>query len=223
MNKRYAVLALLAAFIMLFLAGCTASGGSEEEAVTEGEAVANGNDNEEILDNGDDDGATNSTADDEVDADDVGNNDNDINTNVDANDNGANANEDDKDVDEDDLESQTLAGGYIWQRVGGIAGFCDVVTVPFGGTATIADCGSDPPAIRGEVILTAEQAQQVSNWVERLASFEHEQKDPATADAMTITLIFEGDGDDEATAEDIAAMEALAMDLLAQGGSAPTQ
>jgi hypothetical protein len=59
--------------------------------------------------------------------------------------------------------------------------------------------------------------------VERLASFEHEQKDPATADAMTISLIFEGDGDDEATAEDIAAMQAFAMALLEQGGNAPTQ
>jgi hypothetical protein len=217
MNKRLIGLMLLATLLILAMAACQGEGGSEE-AVTEGEAVSNDNDNEAILDNGDDDGADNTTAEDEVDADDVGDNDNDINTNVDAN-----ANGDDEDIDEDDLESQELAGGYIWKREGGIAGFCDVVTVPFGGTATVADCGSDPPAIRSEVELTAEQAQQVSNWVDRLESFNYDHKDPATADAMTITLIFEGDGDDEATEEDIAAMQELALAILQQGGSAPTQ
>jgi hypothetical protein len=216
MKKRTPFLALLLTLLVLALAACQGEGGTEEGAVTEGEAVNETTPEEEILDNGDDDGATNSTQDDPVDADDVEENENAINANE------ANENEDDKDVDEDDLESQQLAGGYIYTRIGGIAGFCDVVTVPFGGTVTVSDCGTEPPTVRADIELSAEQAQQVSNWVERLASFEHEQTDPAIADAMSISIIFEGDGDDEATADDIAAMEAFALEMLEQA-EAPTQ
>lgn len=208
MKRNILFTTLLATLLILAMAACQGSGGSEE-AVTEGEAM-NQNAGGEILDNGADDGATNSTADDDVDADDVDASEDDINANDTDGDGG------DKNVDDDDLESQALAGGYIYTRIGGIAGFCDVVTVPFGGTATVADCGTEPSSLRGEVEMTAEQARQVSNWVDRLASFHHEQKDPATADAMTIAIIFEGDGDDEATAEDIAAMQAFALELLQQ-------
>jgi hypothetical protein len=221
MKKRIPFLALFVTLLLFALAACQGGNGPEEEAVTEGEAVNGTAPEEEILDNGDDDGATNSTGDDPVDADDVDEDENE-NAGANANANDANDNEDDKEVDDDDLESQQLAGGYIYTRIGGIAGFCDVVTVPFGGTVMVSDCGTEPPTVRADIELSAEQAQQVSNWVERLASFEHEQTDPATADAMTISITFEGDGDDEATADDIAAMEAFALEMLQQA-EAPTQ
>jgi len=113
--------------------------------------------------------------------------------------------------DEEGLEA--LGGGYEWRRVGGIAGFCDVVTVN-AATATVASCRSDPPEALADLTLTAEQSQQVEAWLEDLAPFEHEQNDGAVADGMTVTLVFVGQGDGEATADDIAAMEALAMELL---------
>lgn len=208
--KKHNLLIALLMILLLSLAACQGAGGSEEGAVTEGEAVSNTAPEDEILDNGSDDGSTTSTEDDPVDADDVDANDNDLNTN-DASDNG-----DDKGVDDDDLESQQLAGGFIFSRIGGIAGFCDVVTVPFGGTVMVSDCSTEPPTVRAEIELSADQARQVSNWVDRLDSFDIEQKDPATADAMTIAIDFEGDGDDDATEDDIAAMQEFALQMIQQ-------
>ena len=106
-----------------------------------------------------------------------------------------------------------MHGGYEWRRVGGIAGFCDVVTVN-AGTASVSTCRSDPPEILADLTLTNDQSKEVLTWLEELAPFEHEESDGATADGMTVTLVFVGQGDNEATREIIAAMESMAMDLL---------
>lgn len=108
---------------------------------------------------------------------------------------------------------EDIGGGYIYRREGGIAGFCDVVTV-LAGTATVATCAQDPPPIVAELTLTLEQSQQVNTWIEALAPFEYEQKDNAVSDSMVVVISFEGQGDGEETPEIIAAMEALALDLL---------
>lgn len=113
----------------------------------------------------------------------------------------------------DSGELESLGGGYIYRREGGIAGFCDVVTI-LAGTATVASCATEPPEIIGEVTLTNDQSQTVNHWLEDLASFEYEQKDDAVADAMTILLTFEGQGPNEATADEMAEMEALALEVL---------
>lgn len=114
--------------------------------------------------------------------------------------------------DEEGLEA--VRGGLEWRREGGIAGFCDVVTV-LAGTATVSNCATDPPEVVGEVTLTNEQSQLMLTWLEEVAPFEHEQSDGAVADSMTILLTFEGQGDNEATDDVIAEMEKLAMDVLA--------
>lgn len=113
----------------------------------------------------------------------------------------------------DEGELETIGGGYIYRREGGIAGFCDVITVQ-GGTATIATCAQDPPATTAELTLSLDQSQLVNTWLEELASFEHEEKDPAEADAMTILITFEGQGDNEVTDDILATMEELALELL---------
>lgn len=119
----------------------------------------------------------------------------------------------------DDLES--LGGGFVWRREGGIAGFCDVVTVASTGRATVASCATDPPQALGEVALTANQSAQLAEMVSRLASFDDERKDPATADAMTIAIVFEGQGDAQPTDADIAAIDALATEVLRASADAP--
>jgi hypothetical protein len=125
--------------------------------------------------------------------------------------------EGDKGTDAESLEEE--GGGYIYRREGGIAGFCDVVEI-LAGTATVSNCATEPPEIVGEVALTIEQAQLVSTWIEDLATFDHEQSDPAVADAMTISLVFDGQGEGEATEEHIAAMVALAEEVLAASAGA---
>lgn len=118
----------------------------------------------------------------------------------------------------DEAELEALGGGYVYRREGGIAGFCDVITV-LAGTASVATCATEPPEVVGEVTLTNDQSQTVNFWLERLAPFDHEQTDDAAADGMSIRLTFEGQGDEEATGEDRAEMEALALEVLrAVGG-----
>ena len=114
---------------------------------------------------------------------------------------------------------EELGGGFVYRREGGIAGFCDVVEV-LAGTATISSCASEPPAILSEVTLSADQSQQVLTWLEELKTFDHEQADDAVADAMTVTIVFNGEGDNEPTDEDLAAIEQLAQELLAGGAAA---
>lgn len=106
-----------------------------------------------------------------------------------------------------------LGGGFEWRREGGIAGFCDIVTV-LAGTATVASCASEPPQIVAEVTLTADQSRRMMTWLEELRTFEHEQSDGPVADGMNIHLIFAGEGAGEPTEEIIADIEALAIEIL---------
>lgn len=123
--------------------------------------------------------------------------------------------EDDKGeaVGSQDESLEGLGGGYVYRREGGIAGFCDVVTV-LAGTATVATCRSDPPEILSEVTLSAAQSRQVMTWLEELQTFDHAESDPGTADSMTTTIIFAGEGDDEPDEDTLAAIEALALEIL---------
>ena len=100
---------------------------------------------------------------------------------------------------------EAVNGGLEWRREGGIAGFCDVVTV-LAGTATVSNCAADPPEVVGEITLTNEQSQLMLTWLEEVASFEHEQSDDAVADSMSILLTFEGQGDNQATDDIIACL-----------------
>lgn len=111
-------------------------------------------------------------------------------------------------------ELESLGGGFVWRREGGIAGFCDIVTVAAGGEATVATCRSDPPDALGSVELTREQAAVLDDLMSRLGPFEQEQSDPAAADALLISITFSGGGDGRPSDEDIAAIEALATEIL---------
>jgi hypothetical protein len=68
--------------------------------------------------------------------------------------------------------------------------------------------------VRDEVELSAEQTGRLQALVDRLASFDREQSDPATADAMTITIVFVGRGAARPSNADITVIEALANEVL---------
>ena len=110
--------------------------------------------------------------------------------------------------------AEATGGGITWRREGGIAGFCDEVTVSLPGPATVASCASEPPEVRDEVELTAEQTSRLQALIDRLASFDREQSDAATADAMTITIVFLGRGAARPSTADLTAIEELANEVL---------
>lgn len=91
---------------------------------------------------------------------------------------------------------------FAWHREGGIAGFCNDLTVYLTGWAYATSCaGNNPQDIGSQRLSTAELA-QVYTWVDNLDAFEFEQTDPATTDAMTLRLIFYGAGEQAASDAD---------------------
>jgi hypothetical protein len=87
-----------------------------------------------------------------------------------------------------------------WNREGGIAGFCDTLTVYASGFAAAENCKGDAPL--GIVLLSPEELEQLYDWRENLMSAEVEEKDAAVADAMTIRLSFNGNGLTAVTEQD---------------------
>jgi len=103
-----------------------------------------------------------------------------------------------------------------WQREGGIAGFCDSVTVFADGGVRVTSCREQAPKIER---LSDAEADRVRGWVDRLAPFEHVQSDDAVADGMTVRLIFAGQGTQAATEADLQAMLDFAAALARSVGS----
>jgi hypothetical protein len=111
--------------------------------------------------------------------------------------------------------------GLTWSRVGGIAGFCDIVTLSANGQATVKTCSTNPPQTTGEITLPPEMQRQLSNWIDRFETFTYEQSDPAVADAMTVTIVFVGRGTEQPDPDDYLVMERLATEVLRLAGEAP--
>lgn len=121
---------------------------------------------------------------------------------------------------------ETSSGlAFTWHREGGIAGFCDDMTVYLTGEVIASTCAGGQPAGPGSARLSLKQLEQLYEWVDRLQSFEFDQTDPATADAMTIRLSFYGRGDQAPTEDDQQAILAFAAELhtALQQGQAPLE
>jgi hypothetical protein len=102
---------------------------------------------------------------------------------------------------------------FAWHREGGIAGFCDDLAVYVTGEVFATSCKSGQPDDLGRGYLTAAQLGQVYAWLDSLTTFELEHTDPATADAMTVRLVFSGTGSAEPTEADQQAIQDLAAEL----------
>ncbi len=107
---------------------------------------------------------------------------------------------------------------FAWHREGGIAGFCDDLSVYVTGHVFASSCKGDSQTDLGRARLTAEQLKQLFAWVDGLKGFEFEQTDPATADALTIRVVFSGTGSAEATDADRQAIQDFAAELFAELG-----
>jgi len=96
-----------------------------------------------------------------------------------------------------------------WQRDGGIAGFCDRITIRSGGIAQVSSCKQNSTRV---IVLAADKLGQLNQWLKNLKGFTYQHADQAVADAMSINLVFSGDGIKEATESDRQAI----LDLVSQ-------
>ena len=106
-----------------------------------------------------------------------------------------------------------------WTREGGIAGFCDGMTVTANHRASLGTC-EDPSAELTGQLLPVDWIGQLEAWRGRVASFELTQANPpGTADGMEVRLRFEGRGAavaSEAEQQEIANFSAELFNALKQ-------
>jgi hypothetical protein len=88
----------------------------------------------------------------------------------------------------------TLA--LTWHREGGIAGFCDDLSIFLPDTLYSSSCaGQTPQGQASEAdLLSANQREQLEGWLAQYGEVYVSIKDPASADAMTTTLTLHGRG-----------------------------
>ena len=110
-----------------------------------------------------------------------------------------------------------------WHREGGIAGFCDDLSIYASGVVNATSCKSGTATDLGQSWLTSDQLNQVYQWLDKFGRFEYTSNDQATADAMTIDLIFNGQGNTLAPKNDQQTIETFASQVFANSyGSGST-
>lgn len=111
---------------------------------------------------------------------------------------------------------ESLEAGEVirWQRSGGIAGFCDTVTISAAGHFTVWSCRTEPADRVGEGELTADELTSLDRWTAAYRSATIVQSDPATADSLTVTIDFVGSGDDNLPDDVVIELDRLAQSLL---------
>jgi hypothetical protein len=100
-----------------------------------------------------------------------------------------------------------------WHREGGLAGFCDDVTIYVSGAAAATTCKSGNAEEVGKIWLNGEQLDQLYQWIDNFARFEYNPATNATADAMTIYLIVEGQGKNPASEDDQEVIASFAQEI----------
>lgn len=105
---------------------------------------------------------------------------------------------------------------FTRHREGGIVGFCDDVTVYSDGAYAVESCRSNAEAEPRSGQLTAAQMDTVEAWANTYQAFDYSRRDPATADAMTVSLDFYGVGEEVAAEEQQREVVAFANELFVQ-------
>ena len=114
-----------------------------------------------------------------------------------------------------DVHDPPALPALTWHREGGIAGFCDDLSIDAAGMVDAASCAGDPSGTVAHGRLDDARLGQLQGWIETLRPFEVEQTDDAVADAMTIRLVFAGQGTAEPTDADRAAILEFAAEVYA--------
>jgi hypothetical protein len=123
-------------------------------------------------------------------------------------------------------EAQTGSSGATaglalqWHREGGIAGFCDDLSIYRYGFAYATNCKGSAIQMLGGRRLTGDELTTLFTQLNNLASFQETKKDAATADAMTIGIMFAGQGATQPTDQDKADLNQFASEILARWANA---
>ena len=112
------------------------------------------------------------------------------------------------------VQPATLA--LTWSREGGIAGFCDSMTVFLSGEVYGNQCKSQPNGTMGTFasLLSKEERRQFDGWLKKLGHVNLDASDPIeVSDAMTVKLEFYGIGKGSPTKSDEQALMNWAQDV----------
>lgn len=92
---------------------------------------------------------------------------------------------------------QPATPALIWKREGGIAGFCDTLTVFRSGEVYTSKCNSQAEGVMDTFanLLSAQEQAQFNDWITKFGEADLDASDPAgVADRMVVTLKFAGAG-----------------------------
>lgn len=115
------------------------------------------------------------------------------------------------------VQPATIA--LTWTRDGGIAGFCDQLTVFLSGEVYGSNCRSQQPEAAMN-LLTATEQRQIFMWVKKFGQANVEESDPPmVADRMVVKLEFQGNGKSKPSDADKQALMQFAQTLYQRLGA----
>ena len=99
-------------------------------------------------------------------------------------------------ADETQAGRSSAASGLVigWHREGGLAGFCDDLAVYATGAVNASSCRNGQAENLGQTWLDTDQLTELYQWMDDLGRFEYAPQSTATADSLTINLVFAGNG-----------------------------
>lgn len=117
---------------------------------------------------------------------------------------------------EDGSQVQPASLALVWKREGGIAGFCDSLTVFRSGEVIASNCKSEAEGVTGTLatLLSAQERQQFNEWMAEFGEADLDASDPAgVSDRMMVTLEITGAGDEQPTEAEEQELFEFAQDL----------
>jgi len=113
-------------------------------------------------------------------------------------------------------KAPVVIGGDVlleWHREGGIAGFCDNVTVQVDGKYQITPCGGRKTPVTTTLQLDAAQSKQLNDWADRLKLFAVVHNGPGYPDELVVEFTFYGRGVADPTTADKQAISVFGQQL----------
>jgi len=117
---------------------------------------------------------------------------------------------------EDGSRVQPATLALIWKREGGIAGFCDTLTVFRSGEVYTSQCKAQSEGRTGTLVdlLSSREQAQFTDWIADFGEVDLDASDPkGVSDRMVITLSLFGAGNKQPTKPEQQALFEFAQDL----------